>query len=121
MKLHLEFPAKRSAFEPGETIEALCVWQAEAGEALDRLELRVFWRTKGRGDTDVRVVKGHGIEDPERSGSMTVEIELPASPYSFTSKLITMQWGLELVAFPTEESKSRRLVIAPEGQPVELK
>src|ERR1043166_4380135 len=49
-----------------------------------------------------------------------VGLRLPESPYSFSGKLISLVWALELVAEPSKEVIRREFVLAPGGEEVRL-
>jgi hypothetical protein len=45
---------------------------------------------------------------------------LPEAPYSFSGKLISLVWALELVLEPSKEVTRREIIVAPGGQEVHL-
>jgi hypothetical protein len=45
---------------------------------------------------------------------------LPESPYSFSGKLISLTWALELVAEPSKELARQEITLAPGGEAVRL-
>ncbi|MCA9025429.1 MAG: hypothetical protein KDA86_09480 [Planctomycetaceae bacterium] len=118
-RLEIEFPRERNTFEPGEEIDLTVSWELE--EAPERIELRLVWNTSGKGTTDLEIVQAVPFEFPSPFETRQTRMTLPGSPYSFSGKLITLQWGLELIAFPSEESTRREIVIAPSGTEVRLK
>jgi hypothetical protein len=108
----------RTAFEPGETIEVAAEWQLES-EA-ESIELRLVWYTRGKGETDVSVVERVPFEFPSLSESRTATIRLPMAPYSFSGKLISLCWSLELVADDDEASHRLDITVAPGAREVLL-
>lgn len=46
--------------------------------------------------------------------------QLPEAPYSFSGKLISLAWALELIAYPSKEVVRREIVLAPGGSEVRL-
>jgi hypothetical protein len=44
----------------------------------------------------------------------------PLAPYSFTGKLVTLTWAVEVVALPRKENTRVEVVIAPGGKALEL-
>ena len=101
----------RMAFEPGETISLEANWDLNSEPFV--VEVRLVWNTCGKGDTDIGVEKTIRLESPGQSGSRRVELELPSAPYSFSGKLISLLWALELVAKPTNDSSRTEITIAP--------
>ena len=71
-----------------------------------------------------RAVGEHGRADQTRAGQRAqagerdFSIRVPNVPYSFSGKLITLAWAIELVALPGGETERLDLVIGP--QPVEV-
>ena len=58
------------------------------------------------------------ITRPGLSGTRPFEFEIPRGPYSFSGKLITLAWAIEIVALPGGETERLDLVVGP--QPVEV-
>ena len=103
-------------FTPGSTVSCTASWHLESDT--ERLELRLFWYTEGKGTQDVMVVARRIVENPESSGHRSFEFRLPVGPYSFSGTLITLRWALELVALPGGETARLDLVMSP--TPVEI-
>lgn len=108
----------RTAFEPGETIEVTAEWLFE--RQVDSVELRLVWYTRGKGDTDVSVVERVPFEFPSPSETRTIPLTLPMAPYSFSGKLISLCWSIELVADDGDASERLDITIAPNAQEVLL-
>ena len=90
-------------YRPGETIRGTAEWQFD--QNAESLDLRLFWYTSGKGTEDVEVVKEEVIEPVPMSGSQKFEFALPEGPYSFSGKLISLAWAIELVVEPTGDSE----------------
>jgi hypothetical protein len=103
-------------FKPGELIEGRASWHLD-GEA-DAVEIRLFWYTSGKGSQDVGIVRVLRDDSPNPSGHRDFSIRAPEGPYSFSGKLITLSWAIELVALPGGETERFDLRIGP--QPVEV-
>jgi hypothetical protein len=103
-------------FKPGSTIGGDASWHLE-NEA-DALEVRLFWYTQGKGTQDVKVVDAVRVERPQANGHQTFGFVAPAGPFSFSGKLITLSWAVELVVLSGEETERLDLVIGP--QPIEI-
>lgn len=101
----------RTTFDPAETISVDVQW--ELNDEPEALELRLVWNTSGKGDTDIGVENTVLLDTPGPSGSRRVDVDLPGAPYSFSGKLVSLIWALELVAKPSEESCHTEITIAP--------
>ena len=106
----------RTWFRPGETIEGTAAWHLDV--EVEALEVRMFWYTEGKGTQDVEVVHTKHMAQPGLSGTRSFEFEVPRGPYSFSGKLITLAWAIELVVLPGGETERLDLLIGP--QPVEV-
>jgi hypothetical protein len=114
--LKIEIRDGGSWFKPGETIAGTASWHLdEEGESI---EARLFWFTQGKGARDVEIVAARHMARPERTGTMAFELEVPRGPYSFSGKLITLAWAIELVVLPSGTTERLDLTIGP--QPVEV-
>jgi hypothetical protein len=116
LAIHLD--DDRTAFEPGETIPASLDWSLS--DPPDAIELRVVWNTVGKGTTDIGIEHVVTIDSPNLSESRRVDVPLPHAPYSFSGKLVSLVWALELVALPSGESTRQEITIAPGGGEVRL-
>lgn len=105
------------ACTPGAEIRARLAWNLDA--APESLELRLFWHTVGKGTEDVEVVERLALP-PVASGDQRVALRAPVGPYSFSGRLISLVWALELMAEPAGETARAELVIAPGGEEVRL-
>ena len=110
-------PENRTAFEPGETIDVEVEWLFD--RQIESVELRLVWFTRGKGDTDVSVVERMPFEMPSPADKERVSLTLPMAPYSFSGKLISLCWSLELVA-DDDESERMDITIAPDAREVML-
>ncbi|MFO1052928.1 MAG: hypothetical protein U1F36_12000 [Planctomycetota bacterium] len=117
-QLALAFDDDRRAFEPGATIRGRALWLCE--QPPTSIEVRLFWRTQGKGDTDLEVVDVARIETTDAAGEQPFAISAPRRPWSFSGKLISLIWALEIVALPSEDSERFDITIAPQGREVIL-
>ena len=114
--LNLTTTDRGTWFKPGGLIEGLAEWHLD-GE-VDAIEVRLFWYTNGKGTQDVGIVRVLRTDSPNTSGHKQFSIRAPEGPYSFSGKLITLAWAIELVALPSGETERLDLLIGP--QPVEV-
>ena len=117
-QLDLTTQDRKLFFRPGEWIEGRAEWQ------LDRdarsVEVRLIWFTRGKGDTDVSVLDSQRIDAPARSDSRAYRFRLPEGPYSFSGKLISLVWAIELVAEGIKEAARLEFTLSPDGREIEL-
>ncbi len=117
-KLELTFPQNMTDFDPGAEIEVNAAWNLESPP--EAIEVRLVWNTSGKGDQDLKIVKSVRIDSQAASDQHAVAITLPWGPYSFSGKLISIIWAIELVAFPDQDSIRREITVAPRGKEVVL-
>lgn len=116
--MRIESADGRTAFEPGEKMIVVAEWSLV--ERPESIEIRLVWNTRGKGDTDVEVVDVKSIDAPPAHDKHRAEFLLPTEPYSFSGKLISLIWGLELIALPSNEAARLDITIAPGGREVVL-
>jgi hypothetical protein len=116
MSLWLEVVDGRMSFAPGEEVELRAAWDLK--RAPDTVEIRMVWHTAGKGDRDMAVAKTIAIDSPAAIGDQRLAVILPLGPYSFSGKLISLLWGLELVTLPDEQSTRIEVTIAPNAREV---
>jgi hypothetical protein len=85
------------------------------------LEIRLFWRTQGKGTEDVAIVATSPVASPPVAGEQEFEFALPASPWSFSGKLISLGWGVEVVAEPDGQNARVEFVLAPDAREILLR
>ncbi|MEP7009153.1 MAG: hypothetical protein ABJC13_02415 [Acidobacteriota bacterium] len=116
--LEVTIPNGRTVFAPGEEIEASAVWRLD--EMPDSLEIRLFWYTEGKGDRDTERVASDSIA-PGQSGHCTCRFRLPdLVPSSFSGKLVSLLWAIDLVAEPGDRAGRVELVVSPTGKELRL-
>lgn len=102
---------------PGDTLELLASWSLAEPPA--SLEVRLFWFTQGKGTQDVGVVETQPIDVPGPQGERRVRFKLPDTPYSFSGTLITLAWGVELIA-GDDLSARWEFTMTPDGKEIRL-
>ncbi len=112
--LEVSVPNGRTVYAPGDEIEAAAVWRLD--ETPESLEVRLFWFTEGKGDRDSEVVLSESIE-PSVSGHRACRFRLPeVVPSSFSGKLVSLLWAIELVAQPGDRAGRVDLIVSPTGR-----
>ena len=116
--LRVELENPEAIFRPGETIQGTASWSlAEAPEAL---EVRLFWFTQGKGDRDIGIVETTALDGAGREGGRDFTFTAPPAPLSFSGKLISLVWAVELVALPEGDAGRRELVISHTGEEIRI-
>lgn len=105
-------------FRPGDALQGYAAWELE--EAPKSVEIRLFWYTEGKGDQDVAVADTVYVEGATQYGQCDFAFTLPAAPYSFSGKLITLKWAIELVIQPHTLSERFDFFLSPSGREVDL-
>jgi hypothetical protein len=116
--LGIELAEGRTAFEPGEELAGTARWNSE--NPIQMLELRLFWFTRGKGTEDAGVVQSVKFEQPLPRETRSFRLRLPEAPYSFSGKLISLVWALELILHPSKEVTRLELQMAPGKREVRL-
>ncbi len=116
--LLIELPDHKSAFRPGDMIAGAAYWKAE--NPPNSVEVRLVWRTRGKGTEDVQTMWSYSFTDPKPEEARPFKMLAPEGPYSFSGKLISLIWGLELVIKPSAQSTQVEITISPTGKEVLL-
>jgi hypothetical protein len=110
-QLTIEIQNGANAFLPGETVEGTVAWQLD--RPAQTIELRLFWYTQGKGDQDVGVIFAVPFANPGLQGSRAFRISLPDGPFSFSGKLVSLAWALELVVEPGSRASRTEITVSP--------
>jgi len=117
-RISIETAGGQTAFEPGGEVRGQIEW--ELTSQAKRIEVRLFWYTRGKGTTDAQVVKIHRLDAMTPHGREPFRFVLPEEPYSFSGKLISLVWAIEAIADPGQRTARLELVVAPEGKEIQL-
>ena len=118
-KLQIGLRENRSAFAPGDEIAGAVLWELDA--APRSAELRLLWFTRGKGTDDMSVVEAVRFDNPQAGDTRPFSLRAPDSPYSFSGKLISVIWALELVLEPGDHCERVELTIGPGAREVVLR
>lgn len=108
--MKLEIVSDHTAYRPGEEIKGMVSWQSP--KDVRSAELRLFWHTSGKGTRDAETAQIVTFELPQPSDQRDFSFIAPDFPPSFSGRLVSVGWGLELVIAPGE-THAIDLVIAP--------
>jgi len=108
----------RTRFLPGEEIVGTVSWRLD--RPAERIELRLFWYTQGKGTEDISAVKTVVFDAPGAQEQRAFRLRLPHGPYSFSGKLISLIWALEVIAKPSKEMARLEIVVSLSGAEILL-
>jgi len=106
------------AFVPGDTLRGTVSWRA--GTTPKQVELRLFYYTTGKGTRDVVVFDRRDFEAPLAEDERPFEFTLPAGPPSFSGKLVSLIWSLELGVGDDLLVEDFEFVLSPTGEELNL-
>jgi hypothetical protein len=109
-ELEIKTRGDKLSFLPGEELAGQVSWLLDSPS---RIKLRLFWRTEGKGTKDMKVVDRINFDNLKRQESREFKFQLPDGPYSFSGKLISLIWALELVVTSTDQTERLEIVISP--------
>lgn len=116
--LRIDIGGEERAFKPGETIRGRVTWQVD--EPPQSAELRLFWYTSGKGTEDVENVDSVVFQTPQANDNRDFSLTLPRQPFSFSGKLISLVWAIELIVEPGSNVERQEFIMSPSGEEVEL-
>jgi hypothetical protein len=116
--LRIDISGGRRGYKPGERIDGRVSWQVD--EPPQSAELRLFWYTSGKGTQDVENVATVAFQTPQTTDDRTFSVTLPRQPYSFSGKLISILWALELIVEPGSNVERQDFVMSASGAEVVL-
>jgi len=115
--LSIELKDNRTALEPGETVVGEASWQVDHAKSV---QVRLFWYTGGQGTRDVQIIESKPNADAPPAGQTSFSFQVPDEPYSFSGKLISLIWAVELVIEPGDHSTRAEFVMSPGGREILL-
>jgi hypothetical protein len=116
--LSVETAEGQTAFRPGDKVRGAASWSLD--DEPESIELRLYWHTEGAGDQDLNVVEIVPFRAVAKEDQRNFVVRLPNGPYSFSGKLISLIWGLEVVAQPGELAGRTEIVVSPSGREILL-
>ena len=117
-ELEIRTRGDNNGFLPGEELAGEVLWKSDSDPG--PVELRLFWHTEGKGTRDVKVVETLSFSVPNRQDRRDFSFRLPDSPYSFSGKLVSVVWALELVLLSSGETERLEIVVSPNRTEVAL-
>ena len=97
MANHMILDPGQKNVQPGTVLEGEILWDLET--APRTLRLRLGWWTSGKGDRDEHVVAEQEWPSPAAIGKESFALSIPvAAVPSFSGRLVSVEWGLQLSA-----------------------
>jgi hypothetical protein len=112
MNRDAEIQIDKETYTPGETLSGVATWPS-TDRPPRKIDVRLFWHTLGKGTEDVEIVDELEIDGERAAQRCSFSFKLPVEPYSFTGSLITLQWGVEVIA--GKASATTLFTMAPDG------
>ncbi|MFA6103977.1 MAG: hypothetical protein WCV67_12660 [Victivallaceae bacterium] len=109
----------KAKFLPGEEIRGEVTWDFQ--KLPKKIIVNLFWFTAGQGTPDTEIVNSIELEVAGLGGRQSFQFAVPAAPYSFNGRLITLNWAVEAVAQPSGERGVCTFVMSPLDNPAVLK
>lgn len=106
------------SYRPGETVAGKAMWILD--KEAKSVEIRLFWYTEGKGTQDVGIVSKQQVPAPGRQGQIEFSFVLPQAPYSFSGRLISLLWALEVVVIPSGAAARCPVIVSPTGNELVL-
>jgi hypothetical protein len=60
------------------------------------------------------------FDSPKMEEARPFQLSIPAEPYSFSGKLISLIWALEVVVEPAKEGDRLEITVSPNGDEISL-
>lgn len=108
--LEIQIEHQPPNFAPGDTING-SVRTSELPTNTVKMAIRLLWYTTGKGTRDVHT--SHEIVHPLGTAPVTLPFQFtaPHRPLSFSGQLISLQWAVEVVLFPSMQTTLTEIVI----------
>ena len=107
----------RNTFAPAEKLTGSVEWNLN--KLPESAEVRLFWYTTGKGDQDVSIVEKRTLI-PSMQYQGEFEFVVPEGPFSFSGKLISLVWAIELVCAGADAVARETIVVSPAGKDIQL-
>lgn len=118
----------QSEFAPGDRVGGEVIVHATDQWEAELLELVLFWRTEGKGNTDTGVVASESLcskgETISPGFSRNYSLKLPLMPQTYHGRILKIHWYIGLYAKAKGEAEQyyeRSIVVRPrqETAPIE--
>lgn len=117
MSVDVRLTDQLRAWKPGEALDVEIRWASE--EPIEEVEVRLLWRTQGRGDEEDGVVASERWPALGTSGDRDLQFRLPAGPWSYEGELLTIRWYVDAALWPSGEHAEAQITLSPTGEALE--
>src|ERR1051325_7746653 len=115
-ELRIGTVGNKTAYHPGEEILGAAGWKLD--QQPRSVDGRLFWHTDGQGTRDVGIAHTIKFDQPEPEDARQFRLVAPGAPVSFSGKLISLIWSLELVVSLGKDCAGFDIAISPGGQEI---
>ena len=118
--LEIKTDLNKRSFVPGDRIKGTVSWLCDSPPST--AELRLSYYTSGKGSEDIEIESTTLLEHPMARQERSFDLHLPPGPSSFSGKLISLHWALELVVVVVDHAATERFefVLSPTGSELDL-
>jgi hypothetical protein len=117
--IEISLTNEQTAFLPGDLISGTVRW-TDIQENPKQIDIRLIWYTKGKGQQNHGVFNTVTVATPQNQGESGFQFTAPHRPFSFSGKLISLVWAIEVVVFPDLEAERSEVVISKDGKEILL-
>ncbi len=104
-------------FHPGDDVTGKVNWDLESGPK--EVVVNLLWHTQGKGTEDNDRVDQIVISQHTKRGEANFSLKIPKTgPWSFSGKLISILWIVEVVTNPTTEKMEVEIIVGPEAREI---
>jgi hypothetical protein len=107
----------RTAYRPGDRVRGTVSWMVE-GEP-ESVAVHLLWYTEGKGDQEIGIAATAELP-PATEGSAEIDLAVPIGPWSFSGKLVSLLWAVELAVEPGIAATREAIVVGPDAEPIAL-
>ncbi|MGY8688574.1 MAG: hypothetical protein ACKVHP_12685 [Verrucomicrobiales bacterium] len=111
---------EQTVFGPGETVGGEVRWSLD--QVPKSAKLQLFYYIEGKGTRDVELHAKEKFATPLAQNARPFPFQLPKAPWSFSGKLVSVRWALELIidASPKDDVVRLDLVVSPTGEEIDI-
>ncbi|MDP6524289.1 MAG: hypothetical protein QGH15_08700 [Kiritimatiellia bacterium] len=117
-KVSIEIEGGRTSYAPGEEIRGTATWELEKEPR--SVVVNLLWYTRGKGTRDAAISEGAEVENPDAGNSCDFSFAAPAAPYSFSGRLVSLIWAVELVTEKPGKNTRQEIMISPKGSEIKI-